>query len=342
MTSRTGLTALAAVGAALLFAQPLAAQADVIRGKVTAASVDNSPVMGVVVSVVSISGNVTRTAKTGSDGRFTVTFPGGDGDYWVSFAAVGFTPRRFEVKRLADESILVADARLTATNIQLDTIVSNATGARRRPTRNDNTRDVGGTERAINPNLVPPDQAGDLAALAATLPGVSFIPGTNGDPSGFSVLGLSTDQNLTNLNGLASGASDLPRDAGISVSVSTSPYDVSRGGFSGGALDIRTQPGSNYFSRALSMVGNAPALEWTDAAGRSLGQEYTNGSLGGNFSGPLSFDQAFYNTSFQLGRRANDLTTLLNTDSLGLQTEGVQPDSVKRLLGILQGAGVPA
>ena len=60
------------------------------------------------------------------------------------------------------------------------------------------------------------------------------------------MLGLSTDQNLTTLNGLASGASDLPRDAGAAVSVATSPYDVSQGGFSGGALNVRTLPGSNY------------------------------------------------------------------------------------------------
>src|SRR5204863_9703221 len=94
-------------------------------------------------------------------------------------------------------------------------------------------------------NLVSPDQAGDLAAMAASQPGVSLIPGTNGDPSGFSVLGLSTDQNLTTLNGMGSSAADLPRDAGVSVSVATSPYDVSPGGFSGGALNIRTFPRSN-------------------------------------------------------------------------------------------------
>ena len=37
-------------------------------------------------------------------------------------------------------------------------------------------------------------------------------------------------------------------------------------------------------------------------------------------SGPLSFDKAFYSFSYQLGRRANDLHTLLNTDAVGLQT----------------------
>ena len=58
-------------------------------------------------------------------------------------------------------------------------------------------------------------------------------------------------------------------------------------------------------------------------------------------SGPITFDKAFYNLSYQLGRRANDLQTLLNTDSLGLQTEGIAPDSVYRLLQLLQSAQVP-
>jgi hypothetical protein len=334
---RIVLAVLLLQAAGLPFVPALLAQADVIRGRVTAAA-DNAPIYGAVVTATSLSGNVSRRATTNTDGRYTILFPGGDGDYWIAVTALGFTPRRFELKRLADESILIADARLAP--ITLDTIY--VTAGRRRPSRNDAERDVGGTERSVNPNLVPPDQAGDLAAMASTVPGVTYIPGTSGDPSGFSALGLSTDQNLTTLNGLASGAADLPRDAGVSVSVATSPYDVAQGGFSGGAVNVRTQPGSNYLVQTGSAIGNAPALEWTDQAGRLLGQEYTFASLGGLFSGPISYDKAFYSAAFQLGRRANDLTTLLNTDPLGLQTEGVAPDSVARLLSILGGAGVPA
>ncbi len=323
---------------AIVSPRSVLAQADVIRGRVTTAA-DNAPILGVVVTATSISGNVSRTARTNTDGRYTIVFPGGDGDYWVSFTGIGFTPRRFEVKRLADEDVLIADAKLAP--ITLDTIFVTA-GNRRRISRNDVSGDVSGTERSINPNLVSPEQAGDLAAMGATLPGVTYIPGTNGDPSGFSVLGLSTDQNLTTLNGMASSAADLPRDAGVAVSVATSPYDVSQGGFSGGAINVRTFPGSNYVVQSLSAIGNAPPLEWTDPAGRSLGQQYTNLSVGGLLSGPIAYDKAFYNVSYQLGRRSNDLATLLNTDALGLQTEGVAQDSVSRLLGILGAAGVPA
>ena len=338
MTPSALRLALALTALSLPCAAELLAQADVIRGRVTSAA-DNAPIFGAQVTATSVSGNVTRTARTNTDGRYTITFPGGDGDYWITVAAIGFTPRRFELKRLADEAVLIGDTRLST--FTLDTITVTA-GQRRRPSRADNERDVSGTDRPLNNNLVSPDAQGDLAAMASSQPGVNLIPGANGDPSGFSVLGLSTDQNLTTLNGMNSGATDLPRDAGVSVSVATSPYDVSQGGFSGGALNVRTQPGSNYVEQGLSAVGNLPQLMWTDATGRALGQEFSNLSLGGRFSGPLAFDKAFYNMSFQGGRRGNDLSTLLNTSPLGLQTLGVAPDSMTRLLDILQGAGVPS
>jgi len=338
LPSRTRWALFLATAAALVPTGPLAAQVDVIRGRVTTATADNAPIFGARVTATSISGNVRRVAVTNTDGRYTITFPGGDGDYWIDVSAMGFTPRRFELKRLADEAVLIADARLAS--FTLDTVYVSAN--RRRPTRQDSTRDIGGTERGLNPALLGLGQAGDLAALAATAPGVSYIPGAGGDPSGFSVLGLSTDQNLTTLNGMTSGAADLPRDAGVSASVATSPFDVAQGGFSGGSLNLRTLPGSNYTVRTMSGIGNLPSLEWTDAIGRSLGQRYTFGSLSGRFSGPLAFDKAFYNVSYQVGRRANGLISPLSADPTGLQAAGIAADSVTRLLGILQSAGVPA
>ena len=39
------------------------------------------------------------------------------------------------------------------------------------------------------------------------------------------------------------GGSNLPRDANVSTSLATSPYDVSRGNFSGGLLNVRSRGG---------------------------------------------------------------------------------------------------
>ena len=314
----------------------LAAQTDVIRGRVI--NQDGQPIAGVRVTATSIPGNVTRSVQTNAQGNFQLAFPGGPGDYIMGYAAFGYAYRQFQVKRLADEEVLLANARLSP--IQLDSLVIVAQ-QQQRVNRNQTTPDVSGTERAIPPTLVPTELMGDLAAMAASLPGVVLLPGLDGAADGFSVLGLSADQNSTTLNGLELGANGLPRDAAMSSSLSTSPFDVSRGGFSGGNLNIRSQAGSNFRTRGISFVSTAPSVQWADRAAQSLGNDYTQLSLGGRMSGPLKTNKAFYNISADFGRTSRDNQTLLNTSTLGLETAGVAMDSVTRFLGLLQGQGVP-
>src|SRR5690242_7413375 len=106
------LAALAVLTAVALFTPraELRAQADVIRGRITGP--DSLPIERATVTVTTLSGNVTRAARTAKDGRYTVTFANADGDYWVSVAALGYATTRFEIKRIGDEQILIADARL--------------------------------------------------------------------------------------------------------------------------------------------------------------------------------------------------------------------------------------
>ncbi|MBW8769422.1 MAG: TonB-dependent receptor [Gemmatimonadetes bacterium] len=323
----------------LLFCLPRAAaaqQLDVIRGQVV--NPEAQPIENATVTATSVGGGVNRSARTDRNGRFTITFPGGEGDYFVNFTAIGYAPRRFEVRRTADQDILVADAQLQRM-VMLDTMRSVA--QRGRVGRNDNQPDLSGTEQSIQNDAVAAGQQGDLNAMAATIPGVTPITDANGDPAGFSVLGLSADQNNTTLNGASFGASNIPRDAQVTSSLVTTPYDVSRGGFSGAQFSLRTFGSSNFIRRNNSLNFDAPSLQWTDRAARSLGQQYTNVSLGGLLAGPIVFDKAFYNLSYQLGRRSNDLRTLLNTDAAGLQASGVAADSVSRLLAIAAAQRIP-
>jgi hypothetical protein len=327
---------LAAILLAIALPRALVAQQlDVIRGQVT--NSDQQPIENANVTATSVSGGVNRTARTDRGGRFTITFPGGEGDYYVSYAAIGYAPRRFEVKRTADQEILVADAQLQRMTM-LDTL--KATATRGRATRQ-NTPDLSGTEQALQSDAVSAGQQGDLNAMAGSIPGVTPITNADGDPAGFSVLGLSADQNSTTLNGASFGASSIPRDAAVVSSLVTTPYDVSRGGFSGAQFNLRSGGGSNYIRRTNSLNFDAPSMQWTDRAARALGQQYTNLSLGGLVSGPIVFDKAFYNFSYQLGRRSNDLRSLTNTDAAGLQATGVAADSVARLLAIASAQHIP-
>lgn len=328
---------LALLCAAFLPIHAAAAQTDVIRGRIIGP--DSLPVERANVTVTTLSGNVSRNARTDKQGRYTITFPGDEGDYIVTIGALGFATKRFEIKRTNDQEILVADARLQRVAAQLDAVQVNA--QRQRVGRDNGLPDISGTERLANNAAVSADQMGDLAALAASMPGVQLIPGADGGPNGFSVLGVGADQNATTFNGMNFGGSNLPRDANVSTSVVTTPYDVSRGGFSGGQLNVTSRSGNNYIIRSSSLNFDSPHLQWTDPAARSLGQQYQNMSLSGMFSGPIQVDKSFFSVAYQADHRSQDLQSLLNTDRLGLQTAGIAPDSASRLLGILNRSRIP-
>ena len=318
----------------------MAQEADVIRGQVSGA--DNSALENVVVTAISINAGIRRVSRTDRSGRYTIIFPSGDGDYMLTFAAIGYRPLQFELKRTADQDILVGNSRMSRLSATLDTI-DVRTGLRHRVSRDaTDADDISGTEQIVTNEGVAATQQGDLNAMAGTIPGIYPIAGPDGDYAGFSVLGLPMDQNAITLNNGAFFGSSLPRDANVSLSVSTTPYDVSRGGFSGAELNIRAWPGSNFTRRSTSLLFNTPSLQLTDGIGRSLGQEYTNVSVGGLMSGPIVLDKTFYSLSYQAGRRVSDLRTLLNTDASGLRVSGIAFDSLQRVTTSLSAAGVPA
>jgi hypothetical protein len=319
---------------------PLRAQdADIIRGRVIGP--DKKPLENVTVTATSLTNQTSRNAKTNKDGRYSIIVNGGGGDYMMSFTGIGFQPTRFEVKREVDEDVLIADATMGKTAVTLDAM--RVTAGRERPDRNGNSLDVGGRDQVINTNNLPLDVLGDLAAMAATLPGVTLIPDANGGPSGISVLGLSSDQNNITLNGLNFGGSDLPRDATTQTRVTTSSFDPSRGGFSGAQIALRTNSGTNYVTRTIHQTVDAPDLQYTDAVGRALGQQFTNLQFSGNASGPFSYDKAFYSFSWQLGRRSSDLQDILGVsdDPLALERVGITQDAVAQFLQALVANGIP-
>src|SRR4051794_33529518 len=157
--------------AALGSAAPLRAQgdADIIRGRVVGP--DKKPVENVTVTATSLVNQTSRTSKTNKDGRFSIIFSGGGGDYMMAYTGIGFQPNRFEVKREVDEDILVADATLSKVAVTLDAVRVNA--ARERPDRNGNALDAGSREQTLNTSNMPIDVLGDLSAMAATLPGIT-------------------------------------------------------------------------------------------------------------------------------------------------------------------------
>ena len=320
---------------------------DIIRGRIT--DPDAHPMQGVAVLATSYQGRITKSATTDKGGRFTIIFINGEGDYWLELRKLGFALKRFEIKKVGDEEVMIADAQLSSAIVALDAV--NVTGQRERalPNRNSKDVDVGGGDRPLTNNGVSPDQAGNLAAMAAAVAGFQLIPGLAGAPDMYSVLGLSGDQNNVTFNGLGSGISALPPDVLATTSINPYPFDVSKGGFSGAQISIQTIPGSNFSRRSVTNANVTPPLEWTDQTAAEQSQKYTNVRVGGNAAGPIAIDKVFYNGAYNVGRRFNDAQTLVSANRIGLAAAGVASDSVARLLGFLgqqrlpeRAAGVPS
>lgn len=330
----------AAFGA--LLAAPAAAQqsTDIIRGRVTGP--DTLPIEGARITATSYQGNIAKTAQTDRNGRFQIIFVNGEGDYWIEVAKIGYNRRRFEIRRVGEEQVMLADARLTSAVVSLDAVNITADN-RALVNRNAAGADVTGGDKPLTSSSaqVSPDQAGNLAAMAAATPGIQRIPGMDGQADMFSAFGLGGDQNNTTFNGLGSGVSALPPDAQVRVTFSQFPADPARGGFSGAQINVMSIPGSNFSFRGLSGYGTGPSLQWTDQGADSSGQKSTTLRFGGNLRGPLQVDRSFYNASYSAQRTFADALTLLNTSPLGLQSAGVASDSAFRLLSILRSKRVP-
>jgi hypothetical protein len=311
---------------------------DVIRGRLT--DPDQKPVQGADVKATSYAGQVSKTATTDKNGRFTIIFINGEGDYWIEVRKLGLQPKRFEVRKLGDEEVMIADARLSSAIVALDAMNIREQRTRALPDRSSKEPDVGGGGRPLTNNPVSPDQEGNLAAMAAAA-GFQLVPGLNGAPDMYSVLGLSGDQNNVTFNGLGSGISALPPDVLATTSINPYPFDVSKGGFSGAQVSIQTIPGSNFSRRAVTNASVAPQLEWADQPAAAQGDRYTSTRVGGNAAGPFKVDEIFYNSAYNVARRSKAALSLVDAASTGLMAAGVAPDSVARLLSVLGTESIP-
>jgi hypothetical protein len=283
------------------------------------------------------------TTRANSVGRWTIVMPARAAEYYVTVSAIGWIQQRVDVKSNGGTSPIAADVSLKRAPVRLGPV--QVTAAKRPPPQREFLigADVAGTEKGVlaaSEVFAVADQ-GDLMSMIAQVPGITVTSDpTTGLPT-FSALGLSGSQNNIVLNGLAYGGSDIPRDINGAVRVTATPYDVSRGGFSGAQLSVTQAPGSNFSQRLAHVTFDGPDLQFTDHVGQQLGQQYSNVQLSGNLTGPIVLDRLFYNVSFQGGRRSSDLASLLSSDQSTLLRLGLAQDSVRALETAAQAAGIP-
>jgi hypothetical protein len=314
-----------------------AQSAETVRGRV----IDDSShaAVGATVTITRGPDRLVRSATTDADGRYSSRFDEGTGDYLVHVSYTGFRSARRRVQRLGNERELIADFTLARDLTLLATVKVKAD----KPVRASNSAnaynpETGASEKwsdGVSGRLTP-GSAGDLNAIAGTMPGVTMTPG------GPSMLGAASSSNLTTLNGMSIPGGALPRAARVDTRVTGATFDPTRGGFSGANIDSRLSAGSRDFQRRNGYVTfDAPALQSTDAIGRSLGllNSGYRASLGAD--GEAIRRILTYNVALDVGRTNSDPATLLSADASAWQRAGVAPDSIARIKQVASTLGLP-
>jgi hypothetical protein len=255
LSYRVAAIAFAVAMSALPTSVSAQARHEIVRGRVLSDS--GAAVRAADVIVTRTSDRATKTTTTAADGTYSVDWPDGTGDYALAVSATGFKAASVHVVRSGADSVLVADVRLAAIAQRLAPVVTQA--RRPVPDRDPSSYGAGGSEAStIAQNAarrLAPDQAGDLNAIAAMLPGVTQVAG-----GGISVLGLGPGQNSVTMNGLAFSGTDIPRDATTRVRVLASTYDPSNGWFSGAQTAVDLVLGGQFTSRTSHLTVDAPAM----------------------------------------------------------------------------------
>ena len=200
--------------------------------------------------------------------------------------------------RTGSDTVYVVDVKMSAIVQKLEAVQVQAT--KPKPSRGSNFGPEIGASEAMTLNVngaLSPDLAGDLASMAAAIPGVSSVAG------GISVLGLGPNANGTTLNGMAFPGADVPRDASMSTRVTTSTYDPARGWFSGVQTATELTGGGLFTTRRGHLTLDAPALQYADPVSRALGSRITNFNASFGSNGSMSDDDKyFYSYGIQGGR----------------------------------------
>jgi hypothetical protein len=309
---------------------PAAAQigssTDIIIGRVIGP--DSAPVSGARVLIVSVTTNATKNTVTRADGRFTILFRDGGGQYRILVTFLGLRPANLTVQRQADEDRLMVTVRMSSNPQQLSTVQVRGRGNSAPAAASS----AGGSERTYPTQLLErlPMNPGDLMATAALTPGVVAVGATDSTRASFSVAGQPASQNNITVDGMSFLFGTVPQDAVRATRVVLNAYDVSRGQFTGGQIATTTKSGTSLFQGTANYTGRAQQTQFagrsTDAFAQKYGQNLISTGLGGPFK--KKSDRAFYFVAGEFERRDDDALTLLTARNATLQKLGLSPDSL--------------
>lgn len=295
-----------------------------LSGRIT--TPDEGVVAGARVQVTSAAS--TAEATTNSTGHYRVRVPGGSGSFVVSVEAPGLQPatRVVTVPGAGRIDFVLARAPVVLPGLRVHVPRLSAAPGRWTPGSADVSR--AGAELRRRP--MEADDAADLAEAS----GGAQSAGPNG--VGISMAGQPTDQTRLTLDGASLEGTVLPREAVGSTAVVTNTYDVARGQFTGGNVDVRTQAAGNEWGATVRFEGRHPWLQYGDASG-ALRQRGAHASVDAGGGGALVRDRLFAYGAFTVRQTTSPRRALEDLDPGALRGLGVSPDSVARFFGLTEG-----
>ncbi|HEX8452341.1 MAG TPA: carboxypeptidase regulatory-like domain-containing protein [Longimicrobium sp.] len=325
-----GRLARAAAVAAGLLALPVASHAqEVVRlgGRVTRP--DGAAAAGARVQVTTAAGQRFE-ARADSSGTYQLRLPGG-ASYVVSVESPGLNPAtRVLARAVGDGEGLTVNFALGLRVVPLQPLLvraprlSVAAATKWTPGSVDQSRS--GVQMREEP--LGSDHLSDLAARQV---GIAHSPTPDGP--GVSIAGQAPDQTHLTLDGASFGSGLVPREAIRSVEVITNTFDVARGRFTGGQLDVRTQHAGNEWGATVRLEGLDPRLQYGDVP-EALQRRATHRGVDAGAGGALVRDRVFAFGAFTLRRTAAPVLSLGDIGLGSLQGLGVSPDSLRRFLEV--------
>jgi hypothetical protein len=320
---------------------PLAAQTParphVIQGRVTSDS-GGTPIDAADIIVTIAPSAETVLGKSGPSGAYRVIIDNPTGEYILTVTAPGYRLFRQRVTISPRDTVATVAAHL-APSIQQMTGVR-VSAARPRPRRSLGTEGLGSdpmnkTFDGVT-NALPPELQGNLDAMAGLLPGYNTLSG-----GGFSAFGLSADANMRTLNGMNYSGDMLPRGVATSTKYASSPWDPTKGGFSGALASTTISRGTNITTENGHITLDVPELQVGDPVAARFGQTFTNLQVGRAKAGALSLDKYFYSLGGSATIIRAPVSSLLDFDADALGAAGFSPDSAVRLAQLLAAQGIP-
>jgi hypothetical protein len=313
-----------------------------------------NPIPDATVRASSGSTGLTRSAVTGSSGRYVIT--GLEVDiYRVTATAIGYVPKAENSVRVTLSTTTQQTFQMVRLAVQLQELVANA--AR-------NSGDFGpsrtGAQTIVSDTMIKrlPTLNRQLEDFVRLTPEITTTPqasgGTTGQP--ISIAGQNnrynsiqvdgTDQqdrfglgNTGELGGQASGRG-ISLEAVKEFDVVLAPYNVTQGGFTGGLVNAVTKNGTNtlaatafYTFRNQDLATNAPFI---------ANSQFSIKEFGGSIGGPIIKDKLHFFVAGELNQATRPAAGPYLGQSASI-TPGPPIDQATfdRFTSLLQSYGIP-